>query len=173
MYLTNQNQTLETTQLANNTQNTINLTTPTINPSYVVVNPNNNPNFIQNHNPIINTNVNPQFNPIIKPIIKNSPKIDVNVETKPPKIEIKKKRTIVPNVKLGLKPKNMICPFCEEHIVTETETSMNMKAFCTAIGTFYIGFVMMQACNNKEISCQDCEHSCPLCHNIIGTYYAM
>ena len=67
----------------------------------------------------------------------------------------------------------MNCPFCDESIQTGTKTSINMKALLPAIGTFYIGFVIMQACKNKEISCLDYEHSCPNCGNVIGTYYAM
>jgi hypothetical protein len=48
-----------------------------------------------------------------------------------------------------------------------------MKALLIAIGTCYCGFACMQACNNKAIDINDCEHSCPKCGNIIGTYYAV
>ena len=155
--ISRQNQNLETTQLANTSQNTLNLTVPKIGSSNIYANPNNNPQFSQNFNPIIN----------------NNPSIKVEVKNDLPKIEVKTKRTISRPVKFGLESKKMNCPFCDEPIQTGTKTSMNMKALLTAIGTFYIGFVIMQACKNKEISCLDCEHSCPNCGNVIGTYYAM
>lgn len=163
--ISRQNQNLETTQLANTSQNTLNLTVPKIGSSNIYANPNNNPQFSQNFNP--------QFNPNFNPIINNNPSIKVEVKNDLPKIEVKTKRTISRPVKFGLESKKMNCPFCDEPIQTGTKTSMNMKALLTAIGTFYIGFVIMQACKNKEISCLDCEHSCPNCGNVIGTYYAM
>lgn len=70
-------------------------------------------------------------------------------------------------------PKPMACPYCKKNIVTNTKKSTNMKALLIAIGTCYCGFAVMQACNNKSININDCEHSCPKCGNIIGTYYAV
>lgn len=168
----NQNQTSETTQLANNSQQTLNLNAPTTNQPYLVVNPNNNPQFNQNFNPQFNPIISPQINPVISPVIKNNPKLNIQIENKIPKVEIKTKRSFI-NVDFGPESKRMVCPHCDELIDTKTKISMNMKALLTAIATCYIGFVVMQACNKKAISFDDCEHTCPNCGITIGTYYAM
>lgn len=174
MNVTNQNQTFETTQLTSHTHNNINLN---------VQPPSNTPNIIQNQNypPQINQTYNPNNtitnNPNISPKITVNPNIHVEVKQPPPAplppIEIKPTRTFnrIPN--LALVPVRMICPFCGQNIDTQTKTSTNMKALCTAIGTLYVGFVCLQTCKKKEVSCDDCEHFCPSCGQLIGMYYAM
>lgn len=82
-------------------------------------------------------------------------------------------RPYVPVGNFSQEPKPMVCPYCKKNIVTITKKSTNMKALLIAIGTCYCGFAVMQACNNKSININDCEHSCPKCGNIIGTYYAV
>ena len=95
--ISRQNQNLETTQLANTSQNTLNLTVPKIGSSNIYANPNNNPQFSQNFNP--------QFNPNFNPIINNNLNIKVEVKNDLPKIEVKTKRTISRPVKFGLDQK--------------------------------------------------------------------
>ena len=77
------------------------------------------------------------------------------------------------SLKLGIESKRIECPFCGENIKTEIHKSTNIKALLTAIGTFYIGFVLIQTCKDKPINCKDCEHTCPNCGHIVGKYYAM
>lgn len=166
-----QNQNLETTQLANNTHNKLILNDPQITQPNIQVSPNNNPQNTINFNPQFNPTYNPQFNPVFNPVINTNPHININNEL--PKIEIKPRRILAPRVKLDNKSKKMNCPYCEEFIETETEKSLNIKALLTAIATFYIGFVVIQACKNKDISFQDCEHTCPKCGTVIGKYYVM
>lgn len=79
----------------------------------------------------------------------------------------------IPAGDFRLDSKIMDCPFCKKKIATNTKKSMNLKAFLIALGTCYCGFVIMQACNHKSVSMNDCEHSCPNCGRIIGTYYAV
>ena len=82
-------------------------------------------------------------------------------------------RPYVPVGDFTQEPKPMPCPYCKKNIVTNTKKSTNMKALLIAIGTCYCGFALMQVCNGKAININDCEHSCPKCGNIIGTYYAV
>ena len=134
--ISRQNQNLETTQLANTSQNTLNLTIPQMGPSNIYSNPNNNPQFTQKFNPQFNPNFNPQFNPnfnpqcnpnfnpqcnpnlnpsfnqTFNPVINNNPNINVEVKHDLPKtIEIKTKRPISRPVKFGLESKKMNCLF--------------------------------------------------------------
>ena len=158
----NQNQTLETAQLANMNTNT---------------NTNQNTfsgNFTPQTNQPYGTQINPIINPQINPNINVSPNIVVNNETKLPPIEIKPQRTIMrAPIKVGTQPLTMQCPFCNEKIQTRINKTTNMKALLTAIGLCYCGFAGMQACNNKEVGCDDCEHECPSCGYKVGNYYAM
>ena len=177
MYLTQQNQTLETNQLTNKTQNAINFNAiPQTNQPNIFPNINNYPQYNQNHNPQFNPQFkpifNPTINPTINPVFENKPTIIIQ-EKEPPKIEIKTLRTIFGPIKLGLEPQSLKCPFCEETITTQIEKSTNIKALLTAIGTLFIGFVLIQMCKNKPVGCKDCEHTCPSCGHIIGKYYAM
>lgn len=82
MYQTQQNQTLETNQLTNQSQNVINFNAiPQTNQPNIVPNINNTPQNIQNfnpqNNPQNNNQFNPTFNPIINPVIENKPTIVV------------------------------------------------------------------------------------------------
>ena len=177
MYLTQQIQTLETNQLTNKTQNAINFNAiPQTNQPNIFPNINNSPQYNQNYNPQFNPQFkpifNPTINPTINPVFENKPTIIVQ-EKEPPKIEIKTRRTIFGPIKLGLEPQSLKCPFCEETITTQIEKSTNIKALLTAIGTLFIGFVLIQICKNKPVGCKDCEHTCPNCGHIIGKYYAM
>ena len=77
MYQTQQNQTLETNQLTNQTQNVINFNAiPQTNQPNIVPNINNTPQNIQNfnpqNNPQNNNQFNPTFNPTINPVFQNS-----------------------------------------------------------------------------------------------------
>ena len=72
--------------------------------------------------------------------------------------------------KFNNSPCSMVCPFCRNQIATEVKKSWNWFncIFCLWAGVFcYIG---MQFCRNKEISCYDSEHFCPVCKNKIGDY---
>ena len=175
-YLTSQNQTLETNQLTSQNQNVLNLNVPQVNKPNIQPNINTSPQYNQNYNPQNNNQFSPVFQPQINqtvaPVINNNPTIIVP-ENKPPVIEIKTKRTIFGPIKLGLEPQSLKCPFCEETITTQIEKSTNIKALLTAIGTLFIGFVLIQICKNKPVGCKDCEHTCPNCGHIIGKYYAM
>ena len=177
MYVTQQNQTLETNQLTNQTQNVINLNTPQTNQPNIVPNmynnPAYNPTFNPQFNPQFNPNVNPVISPNINPTIVQKPTIEVKVDNAPKQIQVKSRRTLTGPLKLGIESKRMVCPFCEETIDTETDRSTNIKALLTAIGTCYCGFALIQKCKGKPVDCNDCEHSCPNCGHMIGKYYAM
>ena len=163
-------------------------------------NPQNNPQMTQNYNPQFNPqitqnyapsfspqitqNYTPSFSPQItqtyapsfNPVIQPAPtKVEVKIDNKLPigSVKTKTKRTITGPVNLGLEPKKMTCPFCEEEIDTVVEKSTNMKALITAIATLYIGFVMIQTCRGKAVGWEDCQHSCPKCNKTIGYYRAM
>lgn len=130
-----------------------------------------------------------QLNPIIPQVIPNNSQLPGNPIQTVPTISIvnvgnmnqKKKdddsssghAPYVPVGDFSQEPKSMACPYCKKKIVTNTKKSTNMKALLIAIGTCYCGFALMQVCNNKKINLNDCEHSCPKCGNIIGTYYAV
>lgn len=177
MYQTQQNQTLETNQLTNQTQNVINFNAiPQTNQPNIVPNINNTPQNIQNfnpqNNPQNNNQFNPTFNPTINPVFENKPTIIIQ-QKEQPKIEIKTTRTFIGPIKVGLEPKRMICPHCGADMTTQTSRSTNIKALATAIATLYIGFYLIQTCKSKPVSCDDCEHTCPECGHIIGKYYAM
>lgn len=172
IYPSKPNQYLETTQLANTTQNALNPTAPQTNPPNMFNSPNNIPQYTQNFNPQFNPSFNPQINPIISPNIGGAT-TNVTAQVNMPKVEVKTKRTFTRPYKWGLESKRVACPNCEQLIDTEIEKSMNMKAVCMAIGTLYVGFALIQMCKNKPISCEDCQHSCPKCGILIGAYYAM
>ena len=173
MYLTQQNQTLETNQLTNKTQNVINFNAiPQTNQPNIFPYINNYPQYNQNHNPQFNPQFKPIFNPTINPVFENKPTIIIQ-QKETPKIEVKTTRTLIGPVKVGLEPKRMICPFCGVDMTTQTSRSTNIKALATAIATLYIGFYLIQTCKSKPVSCDDCEHTCPGCGHIIGKYYAM
>ena len=158
MHLTQQNQTLETNQLTNKTKNIINLDVPQINQPNLSPNKNNTPKFNLNFNHQLNPNFNANItlNTITQYSNTNTP-----VATRSG------------DAKVGLEPKRIKCPFCLENTRTEIHKSTNIKAFLIAIGTFYIGFVLIQTCKNKIVSCKDCEHTCPNCGHLIGKYFAM
>ena len=163
----NKNQTLETIQLINNNiKNTAELKEPQTESSNIMVNSDNSLQFIPNINPPFNPNI--SSNVEINPTFTYVPTITINFDagTK------RKIRTLEP-LKLGLEPKEMNCPFCEEKIETLTKKTINKKALFIAIGTVYIGLVLIQICKNKSISCEDCEHSCPCCRRKIGQYTAL
>lgn len=167
----NTNQTLEAQQLANSRQNAMNLTgTPMMQPN-PLLNFNSNPVNAPAINPQINPNINPVISPVNNPVNTFNP--SVNVVNTMPNIEVKTKRTITRSQKFGIDPVPMNCPFCENPILTQVEKSTNMKAMCAAIGLCYVGFVCLQSCKKKAVGCDDFQHSCPKCGNIIGTYHAM
>ena len=142
-----QTQTQETTQIANITQNQLNPNGPQAS----ITNPGNN--------------------------LQNAPTIQINVGNI--NNDVKKSddsdngRPYVPIGNFTQEPKNMNCPHCQKNIITKKKKKTTMKALLIAIGTCYCGFACMQACNDKAIDIHDCEHSCPKCGNIIGTYYAV
>ena len=193
MLLTQQNQTLETNQLTNNNKNLININVPQANQPNLLPIINNNPQNIQNFNhqfnPQITQNYNPSFNPQITQnynpsfnpkIIQNyNPSFNPVIQTAPTQVVVENKLSVRPNrviidpIKLELEPKTISCPFCEEVINTKIEKSTNIKALLIAIGTLYIGFVLIQTCRGKVVSWEDCVHSCPNCGHMIGKYYAM
>ena len=164
-----QNQTAETSQLANNTQTNINLAIPKVNNPTMLPNINNNPQNAQNFNPTFNPIISPQINPVFNPHFENKPTINVNM----PKMEVKTTKTFIGVTKFGSNPERMSCPNCHENIITRTEKSTNMKALLTAIGTCYCGFALFQICNGKDTSINDCVHYCPICGLKIGVYYAL
>ena len=151
------------------TQNYNTQINPQINQNY---NPSFNPQINQNYNPSFNPQIIQNYNPSFNPVIQTAP-TKVEVEIKPPPTKVRTKRTITGPVNLGLEPKKMTCPFCEEVIETNIEKSTNMKALITAIATLYIGFVMIQTCRGKAVGWEDCQHSCPKCNQTIGNYRAM
>ena len=170
-YIT-QNQSLETNQLTNETQNVINLNVPRTNQPNLLPNMNNNPQNTQTYNPQNTQSYNPQntqtYNPQNTQTYNPQTTINFNpiITTSPPPqpqpvIQINQTRTFTGPLKLGLESKRINCPHCNQEIDTQIETSMNMKALITAIATLYIGYVLIQICKNKEVTCVDCEHSCP------------
>ena len=139
-------------------------------------NPSFNPQITQNYNPSFNPKITQNYNPSFNPIIQTAPtQVEVKIDNKLPikSVKIKPKRTITGPVNLGLEPKTISCPFCEEEINTKIEKSTNIKALLIAIGTLYIDFILIQTCRVKAVSCKDCEHSCPNCGHVIGMYRAM
>ena len=134
------------------------------------------PQITQTFNPQFTPQITQTFNPQINPVIQTAPtKVEVKIDNKLPigSVKTKTKRTITGPVNLGLEPKKIACPFCEEEIDTVVEKSTNMKALITAIATLYIGFVMIQTCRGKAVGWEDCQHSCPKCNKTIGYYRAM
>ena len=166
MNFTQQNQTLETNQLTNKTQNGINLNIPQTNQPNLVSNINNSPQFNPQFNPLYN----PQNNTTTSPSYTNNINTNISFFNN---ITVKPSISIFGPVRVGLEPKKMNCPFCEEKIETQIETSTNIKALLISIGTLFIGYFLIQICKNKSVSCKDCEHTCPSCGHIIGRYYAM
>ena len=197
---TTDNQYLDTNQSINQTQNELNLNSRQTNQPNLLPNMNNNSQITQNYNPQFNPqvtqnynpsfnpqitqNYNPSFNPKIiqnynpsfNPVIQAAPtQVEVKVENNLPvsRVTTKIERKLTGPVNLGLEPKIMNCPFCGKKITTNIKKSTNMKALLTAIGTLYIGFVMIQTCRGKAVGWEDCQHSCPECNETIGNYRAM
>lgn len=150
MFTPYNNQVKETSQLANNTQNQLIPDTYQTNGQNISRSQGNN---IQQIN---------RAHTEIKIIMPERRKTDSESET-----------PYIPPGDFRQESKIMRCPFCKKNISTNTKKSMNIKALLIAIGTCYCGFAIMQACNHKSISMNDCEHSCPKCGRIIGTYYAV
>ena len=110
-----------------------------------------------------------QANPLIYQTY--SPKIIVSpYPYSPAVVKEKPKRVIRAPIKLSPESITTVCPFCEETINTVVEKNYNIKAILTAIGTCFVGFACLQACNNKKIGFHDSIHSCPNCKGNIGTY---
>jgi hypothetical protein len=134
------------------------------------------PQITQNYTPSFSPQITQTYAPSFNPVIQPAPtKVEVKIDNKLPigSVKTKTKRTITGPVNLGLEPKKITCPFCEEEIDTVVEKSTNMKALITAIATLYIGFVMIQTCRGKAVGWEDCQHSCPKCNKTIGYYRAM
>lgn len=187
-----QNQTLETAQLTNPNQNTMNLNPPPPKmgqPYYP------NPQPPQMGQPY---NSNPQFPPASQPLTQGTPNVPtapvnnaitnaansgsiniagptINVGLPTPVIEkkITRARTILPS--FDRESLTIICPVCEGSVQTITKKKTNMKALLTAIGTCYCGYACYQCFNGKEVTCEcdDYEHYCPVCNYKFGVYYAM
>ena len=122
MNFTQQNQTLETNQLTNKTQNGINLNVPQTNQPNLVSNINNSPQYNPQFNPLYNHQNNTTTSPSITTNFNTYAYVDNNITVKP-------SRSIFGLVRVGLEPKKMKCPFCEEKIESQIETSKVLKRF--------------------------------------------
>lgn len=163
MYFSNPNQTLETAPIANNnTQNLTNLNAPQMDPYIGTTGQNINFQYNTNFGPPTNLNF------AVNATIRNIPTINVNVGER----RVSRPKKFTP-LDLGPKSEDVTCPSCEEKIKTKVEKSVNSKALSLAIGTLFIGLVLVQTCKDKSIGCEDCQHICPNCERIIGEYSAL
>ena len=65
----------------------------------------------------------------------------------------------------------MICPHCNQNIVTEVETQFNCANCCLCCWNWII-WLIVQLARDKELNCTDATHRCPNCKNIVGKYDA-
>ena len=124
----------------------------------------NSPNNNSRNNSTSSFQINSNFTPIFNNQYSNLNTISIRTN---------QQSIIFLTEKFGIEPKKIVCKFCGEHIRTRTQKSTNIKAVLTAMWTLYIGFVLIQICKGKPVSCEDCVHICPNCGHEIGKYHAM
>ena len=64
------------------------------------------------------------------------------------------------------------CPFCQNVISTEVQTSCSCCACCLCCWTGFIIYAIIQCCRGKDICCRDAVHTCPTCKKVVGNYVA-
>ena len=70
----------------------------------------------------------------------------------------------------GSIPHNVICPYCNQNILTNVQASCNMGSCCLCFWLSCIIWAIILLCMGKEIGCADATHKCPNCKNVIGVY---
>ncbi|KAF7659423.1 hypothetical protein LDENG_00298290 [Lucifuga dentata] len=67
-------------------------------------------------------------------------------------------------------PGQAFCPHCEKTVVTETEYKAGLMTWIICSGLALIGCIFCCCIPFFVDSCQDVEHRCPTCNNIIHIY---
>lgn len=137
-------------------------------------NQNMNYNFQNQMNPIINNNVNNNLNnnyiPIPTTSLKSKVKEIINNLTQD------RQNVSINGVNLGdltqfkSNPVFTKCPHCSENGFTNVSRKTNfMNLLCCCVCTT-MPWVIFQSIRNKDINCQDAEHYCSNCKNVIVRY---
>ena len=74
------------------------------------------------------------------------------------------------SVKLGGSSVSMAFPFCRYNINTITTSEFNCSSCCMCWMLGFIFYICFQLCRGKGILCENVEHRCPNCGNVIGKY---
>ncbi|CAI5455095.1 unnamed protein product [Caenorhabditis angaria] len=77
---------------------------------------------------------------------------------------------VVSPVGFGPFPASTQCPYCSEHILTETIEKNGMFAWLLFIALLFFGFWLCCCIPFCVRSCKDVEHHCPECKKLLGTY---
>ena len=80
--------------------------------------------------------------------------------------------TAFPQEMFKLSPVTVACPFCHNTVSTEVKTSCDCGACCLFCITTLLFYVIIQLVRGKDLCCQDAEHICPNCKQVIARYSA-
>ena len=108
------------------------------------------------------------FQPLAQPIQVGTPMYQPPMQNQPLVVN-----QYVPllNTHFKTSPVALVCPHCNQNIVTEVETQFNCANCCLCCWNWVI-WLVIQLVRDKEFNCTDATHRCPNCKNVLGKYDA-
>ena len=73
--------------------------------------------------------------------------------------------------KFKTSPVSMVCPYCNNQIITQVRTEFNC-CNCCFCWFFCLIWLIVQLASDKELNCTDATHYCPSCNRLLGQYKA-
>ncbi|XP_072240381.1 lipopolysaccharide-induced tumor necrosis factor-alpha factor homolog [Leuresthes tenuis] len=131
------------------------------------------PIFKPDAQPVAQPCVQPVAQPIFQPVVQQGQQQGYCYSQQPTQIlHSVKQVTVVQQLPRDV-PGQMLCPHCQNTVVTRTGYQIGMLTWTICL---ILGFLMCWPCCLIPFcvnSCKDVEHSCPSCNNVIHIYKRM